>query len=108
MSQPTTKKEYDFVKDSPVAKFYYKGYHTHPVRRTVIIVESNEKLITGYELREGSCVREFKDAPIKSFRKDRIAKAKDLDKRLKMANSLNPRKTTLKRFPLKELIRKGA
>jgi hypothetical protein len=106
--QTTTKKEYKFVKDSPVAKFYYKGDHTHLIRRIIVIIESNEKLITGYELREGSCVRQFKDAPIKSFRKDRIAKVKELDQRRRIVSVLNPSKTTLKRFPLNELIRNGA
>lgn len=106
MTQQT--KDYGFVKSNPVAKFFYRGDHTHPVRRTVLVVKSDEKVITGYELREGSVTRKFKNAPIKSFRRDRIAKASQLDKRRVLVRKLDSNKTTLKRFTLKEIVKNGA
>ena len=47
-------KEYQFIENRPVARFFYKGDHTHPVRRTILIIETTDKLITGYEMREGA------------------------------------------------------
>ena len=70
--------KYDLVRNKPVAKFFYQGNHTHPVRRTVLIIENTSKLIVGYELREGNDIRSVKNAPIKSYRKDRIAKTRQL------------------------------
>ena len=102
-------KTYGFVRNKPVARFFYKGDHTHPVRRTVIIVESSDTILTGYELREGSTVRKFSEAPIKSFRRDRIAKVKQVDRRRvirKQAASLQ--KSTLIRDNLSTLITNGA
>lgn len=93
------------VKSRPVARFYYKGNHTHPVRRTVVIVESSTDIFTGYELREGSEIRQLKDAPIKSYRRDRIAKVKQLDRRRKLRKtSQNLEKTTLTRQSLQDLF----
>ena len=64
------------VRNRPVAKFFYKGTHSHPVRRTVLIIENMPNYIRGYELREGSETRSLKDAPIKTYRKSRIATQK--------------------------------
>lgn len=72
---------YELLKKNPVAKFYYKGNHTHPVRRTVLLIESNRKWIRGYELREGMEQRNIKNAPIKTYRRNRIAKYTQLDNR---------------------------
>jgi hypothetical protein len=94
---------YDVVKKFPVAKFYYKGHHSHPVRRTVLIIRTTTNYICGYELREGSVVRKFKNAPIKSYRRGRIATLSQL--RNKVPNSAN---STLKRGKLIELIQNGA
>ena len=102
---------YQFVKNQPVAKFYYKGDHTHPVRRTILIIEQNDQLITGYELREGSTVRTFNKAPIKSYRKDRIAKVNQIDSRRKMrktADDLRLQRSTMVRSALSEFIKTGA
>lgn len=64
----------DVVRCLPVADFYYKGpSHEHPVRRRILVTKSTRNLLTGYELREGNLAREVDDAPIKSYRKDRIA-----------------------------------
>ena len=73
---PTLK--YQPVRNLPVARFWYQGTHSHPVRRTILVVESDRKLIRGYELREGNTVRSLKDAPIKSYRRDKIAVGRQL------------------------------
>ena len=104
-------KSYQFVENRPVAKFFYKGDHTHPIRRTVLIVEITDNLLTGYEIREGSIIRSFKDAPIKSFSRRKIAKVGQIDRRRvlrQMAKRGQLRKTTLIRTDLKELICNGA
>ncbi len=101
---------YEFVKSQPVAKFFYKGDHTHPVRRTVLIVQQSDTLLTGYELREGSEVRDFKNAPVKSYRKDRIARICEIDLRRKLRKSTDQvqlKRSTLTRYPLRDLIYTG-
>lgn len=102
------KKDYKFVNTRPVAKFFYKGDHSHPVRRTILIIDSSETLLTGYEVREGSQVRSFRNAPVKSFRRDRIATAGQLDRRRTLAKKLDVNKTTLRRLPLNDFIKNGA
>lgn len=98
--------KYRPIKNKPVAKFYYKGTHSHPVRRTIIITENKDKVITGYELREGSLVRSVKEAPIKSYKKSKITKYSQLGR----ANHKTPgkAKSTLKRLHLLELIEHGS
>ena len=102
---------YSLVRNRPVARFFYRGKHTHPVRRTVLIVENNGKTFTGYELREGDMVRSTVDkAPVKSFRKDRIAAIGEIDKRRKLRQS-TPKKrqdqTTFTRSDLTSLVTDG-
>lgn len=63
----------ELIRNKPVAKFYYKGSHSHPVKRTVLIAEQNNEYIKGFELREGQTVRSAEDAPVKTFRLDQIA-----------------------------------
>lgn len=70
--------EYDIIRNQPVAKFFYKGTHSHPVKRTVLITEQNRDYFTGYEVREGINLRTIDEAPIKSFRKDKIATTSQL------------------------------
>lgn len=102
-------KEYQFVRNRPVARFFYQGDHTHPVRRTVLIIQTTSKVITGYELREGAAIREFKDAPIKSYSRKKIAKVGQIDRRRALRRQVNnPGVTTLTRSNLKELVRYGA
>ena len=67
----------ELVRNLPVAKFYYKGTHSHPVRRTVLIFESDRNYITGYELREGHTTRDVDNAPIKTYSRSKIATRKD-------------------------------
>lgn len=101
---------YEPVRNQPVARFFYKGKHTHPVRRTVVIVENNANTITGYELREGMTVRSMENAPIKSYRKDTIASVNELDKRRKL-HQITPKKkrnqSTLSRTGLSSLVTDG-
>jgi hypothetical protein len=102
------KKDYKIVRSLPVARFYYSGSHTHPVRRTVLIIEVNSRVITGFELRDGSEIRNFKTAPVKSYCKNKIAKIKQCGRRLRNrvdVNLLN--KTTLKRASLIDLVKRG-
>jgi hypothetical protein len=102
------RKIYTIIERDPVAKFYYQGTHSHPVRRTVIVIEETDNLIQGYELRSGSKICGFKDAPIRGFRKDRIALVKQCGRRLRKRtpdNLLNS--TTLQRSGLLEIIKDG-
>lgn len=103
--------QYQFVRNNPVARFYYKGDHTHPVRRTVLIINQNNNLITGYELREGADVRNFKDAPIKSYRRNKIAKVSQIDRRRVLRRAADEsllQKSTLTRSNLQDFIKFGA
>lgn len=105
-------KIYDLVKKQPVARFFYQGSHTHPVRRTVLIIEETSTMIRGYEFREGTETRTVDDAllNIKSYRKDRIPKWGDY-KRLRMSYKTflkNPLDSTLERFPILSMFRDGA
>lgn len=106
------KKEYELVRNQPVAKFYYQGSHTHPVRRTVLLIKNktNSSIMIGYELREGIIVRNLRNAPIKSFRRNEIAAFGDYA-RLRSSKTNKKRKksdTTLIRTDLMGLIRTGA
>lgn len=94
------------VRANPVAKFYYKGHHSHPVRRTVLVIESNSSHIHGYELREGSKVRQLRNAPIKSYKKSKIATEDKLG--ANKHRQPGPKQTTLRRTNLFELITNGA
>ncbi len=101
------KNKYNFARNLPVCKFYYRGEHTHPIRRTVVrIPNSNRNVITGYELREGQTVRDFSEAPIKSYRKDQIATYGSYS-RLKTSGKKKT-DTTLETHPLEILVREGA
>lgn len=96
---------YEIVKNSPIAKFYYKGNHSHPVRRTVLVIESKKDFVTGYELREGSITRKLNDAPVKSYNRTRIAKWKQLGRNKHRVPG--PDRTTFQRFNLLELVKSG-
>lgn len=105
-TQTTTKKEYhDVVRERPIARFYYKGTHSHPVRRTVLIIENKPRFMRGYELREGSTVRSLTEAPIKTYTKSRIAKQSDLGAR--KHREPGPPVTTLQRMKLIDLLKTG-
>jgi len=96
---------YEVVRNLPVARFYYQGTHSHPVRRTVLIIEMHNSYFRGYELREGSKVRNLSEAPVKSYKKERIAKESDLGAR--KHRQPGPNVTTLKRMNLLDLLKSG-
>jgi hypothetical protein len=102
-------KEYPIVRNRPVAKFFYKGEsHTHPVRRTVVLIESKPRYFKGYELREGAEVRQFGQAPIKTFSRTKIARVNQIDRRRKLRETAeDPNRTTLERGGFVELVKKG-
>ena len=106
------KKDYPVVRTRPVARFFYRGRsHTHPVRRTVVLIETTSTHIRGFELREGSTVRSFKDAPIKTFIRKNIAKIGQVDRRRKVrqtAKNVELTKSTLVRSDLVNLVKEGA
>ena len=99
--------KYQIVNRLPVAKFWYKGTHTHPVRRTVLVIEQTKTFIRGYELREGRNLRTGTKAPIKTYLIRKIAKGVSLrvDSPIR---KLAPDKSTLVRKPLLDLIEAGA
>lgn len=96
---------YEVVNEKPVATFYYKGTHSHPVRRTILIIESNKKYIRGYELREGSIQRKLKSAPVKTYTMSKIAKWSQLGRR--KHRKPGPNITSLKRMELLDLLKIG-
>jgi len=63
---------YPILRNKPVAKFAYKGTHSKPVRRTVLLTALERNVITGYEVREGNEVRDPDETTIKSFSRDSI------------------------------------
>lgn len=77
---------YPIVRNQPVAQFRYRGSHTKPVRRTVLLTEITRSTFTGYEVRDGNTVRDITDAPIKSFSRDEI---KDLARKSLSDESLS-------------------
>ena len=104
-------KVYGLVRKNPVARFYYQGHHSHPVRRTVLVIENLPDRIVGYELREGSTARTFPQAArsIKTYRKDRISRWGDYVRLRQSGRNIfkNPEATTLERLPLTDLIARG-
>lgn len=103
-----TKEFYPHVRNKPVARFYYKGTHSHPVRRTILVTEVTPKLIRGYELRNGSTIRTFTSAPIRSFRRDRIATGEQLRGEVRRKMSKKQRTiSTLERAELFDLVKTG-
>lgn len=96
----------------PVARFYYQGSHTHPVRRTILVIEETSDKLVGYELREGTTVRDIPEAlkVVKSYRKDRIPKWGDYS-RLRMTSKTvlkDPEASTLERSSIISIFREGA
>jgi hypothetical protein len=100
-------KRYKLVNSYPVARFYYKGGHSHPIQRTVLLTESTDSRITGYEVRAGKIVRQPNNAPIKSYLRKKIARVKSLKasmKRNALIISNGPMVTTLKRTRLHDYL----
>jgi len=102
------KRTYDITYTKPAAKFFYKGTHSHPVRRTVLIIEDNPEFFVGYELRAGNKVRSLKEAPVHTYRKDRIARYGDYSRLAQhMPVGKTTRSTTLRRMDLLEYVKEG-
>lgn len=98
--------KYQIKSNLPVAKFFYQGTHSHPVKRTVLVIESTKKKITGYELREGNITRKLGKSPIKTYRRELIARGKNL----RLENPLRKKaanKSTLIRKKLINLLECG-
>jgi len=68
----------NIIRNLPVASFYYRGSHSHPVRRTVLLTEAGRDFYKGYEVRNGNETFDVTDAPIKTFLKDKIATVRQL------------------------------
>ncbi len=101
-------KKHKLVRSRPVARFYYKGSHSHPVKRTVLIIESNEDYIKGYEVREGKTTRKVANAPIKSYKKNRIARFKNLRREKRLCiNRKDIKISTLRRTVLSDFLFTG-
>lgn len=96
------------VSKLPIACFYYKGAHSHPVRRTVFITKETKDKIVGYELREGNQVRSLQN--VKNFEKiylkSDIARWGDYARLMDSSkNCMNdPSRTTLTRHPMSALF----
>ena len=97
--------KYDLFDNVPVARFWSKGNHTHPVRRTVLVIESTKDHIKGYELRDGNVVRVASKAPVKTYNRSKIAKESNL--RSNQKRRVVSSKSTLVRRPLMDLIEAG-
>lgn len=68
-------KKYNIIGRLSLAKFWYQGQsHTHPVRREVILTGNSRTHLVGYEVRVGRDTTPVDVAPIKSYRKDKIAR----------------------------------
>lgn len=60
------------IRNRPVAKFWYKGTHSKPVRRTILIDKLERGSISGYEVREGRTVKDVTTAQYKTFNRSKI------------------------------------
>jgi|GEM_PF-4197389 len=112
MSNTSAKKVYLTLKNHqlPVWRFYYQGHHSHPVRRTILVIKDQctSTHVTGYELREGSDIRTFNNAPIKTYKRSLIAKIGQCGKRLrKRTDAALHNRSTLVREDLLGLVVKG-
>ena len=101
------KLKYQPIRNLPVARFYYQGSKSHPIRRTVLVTESNGKFFKGYELRCGSTTRTATTAPIRTYCRTKIAEFGDLrtDNSDRKRNSKTA--TTLSRSGLLDLVATG-
>lgn len=95
-----------------VASMFYQGNnHTHPVRRTVLVLHEDARTITGMEIREGRKVRSYAQARqhVRIYKKSEIAKFGDYS-RLKASQKNAQRRndeSTLERMDFLTLIRQG-
>jgi hypothetical protein len=102
-------KKYEIVRNLPVARFYYAGSHSHPIRRTVLVIENHRTYFKGYELREGNIVRTATTkAPVKTYSKKSIALIGQCGRRLRKRVPVAWHKqTTFERQGLLDLVQQG-
>ena len=102
-------KEYSIVRNMPVARFYYQGSHSHPVQRTVLVIENHKTYFVGHEMREANIVRtKISQAPIKSYTKSKIAKIGQCGRRLrKRIPQTMHTHSTYERRKLMDLVTRG-
>lgn len=100
----------ELILQQPVFRFFYKGSHSHPVRRTVLVFKKTRHYILGYEVRNGNEVCSFENAPVKRYLIGKIARyGQDCKLRRSKANkSRNPQESTLVRSGLREYFQYGA
>ena len=110
MGKSKKMKKYKLVNTHPVARFYYKGGHSHPVRRTVLLTETSDTHIVGYEVRSGSIIHTPDAAPVKSYLRSKIAKVRQMrlsKRRDSLVISNGPHTSTLKRSRLYDYLFTG-
>jgi hypothetical protein len=109
MKKEKIMKDYKLVRALPVARFYYQGSHSHPVRRTVLVTVNKKNYFKGYEMREAGVIRhKISQAPIKTYRKSKIAKIGQCGLRLrKRVPATMHTQTTYERQKLVDLVKRG-
>ncbi len=112
MKPLATTKLYELVAKKPVARFHYQGHHSHPIRRTVLVIEDTPEYLVGYEFREGTTVRTL-DEPrqsIKRYNKNKSAKYGDYSRLRQTAQGFmhKPEDTTLVRESIMTMFTHGA
>jgi len=74
-----------------------------------LVIESNSRFIRGYELREGSILRSYKNAPVKSYTRAKVARIGQCGRRLRKRVPVQLHgELTLTRLPLKAFVKEGA
>lgn len=92
------------IRNLPVALFYYKGTHSHPVKRVVLITENNQECLIGYEIQCAKTIRTREEAPVKSYKKEGIAKWGDYSRirNAKKNRDKDHNQSTLQRMSIKD------
>ena len=106
-----TNERHKLIASKPLYRFWYKGKsHSHPVRRTVLVFRTTDTHIFGYEVRSGNMTIPYESAPIKTYRKDKIALYGQYCRLYgaKKNKDKNPRSSTLKRSSIREYFEVGA
>ena len=96
----------------PVAKFWYKGSHTHPVLKVGLVIadRTNDDIITMYMFKDGQKTFPIGKNPIRSFRRDKISKHYSLRQEVRQRLGVTPataHKSTLIRKELCEVVHAG-
>ena len=102
-------KAYELVKTQPIAKFWYKGSHTHPMLKVGLVIKerTNATMITMYVLKDGKQTFKPEDAPVRAFRRDKIAKYYSLRAPVRQRLGVNEQQlhmSTLERHEISDLM----